>query len=183
MLTQRDFENAATQLRCSVAAVKAVCEVEAPRGGFLSTGEPTILFERHKFSRHTKGRFDRLAPDISNPNPGGYGTLASQHSRLAKAIRLDRNAALMSASWGRFQILGENYKQAGFTSLQAFVNSVYQSEQAQLQGFVNFLTADRRLLIAIRTLNWPTFARIYNGPNYAINQYDRKLAAAYRRYA
>ena len=183
MLTQLDFENAASRLRCSVAAIKAVCEVEAPRGGFLSTGEPTILFERHIFSRLTQHRYDHLYPDISNRTPGGYGTLAAQHSRLLRATRLNREAALMSASWGRFQILGENYKQAGFSSIQGFINAMYTSEQRQLDAFVAFILADSVLISSLRLRNWAAFARRYNGPNYAINQYDRKLAAAYFRYA
>jgi hypothetical protein len=32
---------------------------------------------------------------------------------------------------------------------------------------------------AIRTKNWPSFARQYNGPAYAKNKYDEKLAEAY----
>ena len=39
-----------------------------------------------------------------------------------------------------------------------------------------------RLDRALRTHDWVAFARGYNGPNYAINSYDTRLAAAYQKY-
>lgn len=183
MLTVSDFSKAAKDLKVPVAAIRAVCEVEAPRGGFLPTGEPTILFERHIFSRLTNRRYDARHPDISNKSPGGYGPASAQHARLQKAVQLDKPAALKSASWGRFQILGLNHVQAGFTSLQDFINAMYRSEQSQLEAFVDFIKNDKRLLNALQTLNWTAFARIYNGPAYRINRYDTRLQLAYDRYA
>ena len=182
-LTGKDFNGAAESLGVPVAAIKAVAEIEAPGPGFLDTGEPRILFERHKFSRHTGGRYDASHPNISNPKWGGYGRESAQHGRLAQAVALDRDAALKSASWGKFQILGENYQQAGFRSLQGFINAMYAGEADQLEAFVNFIRADRRLHEALKSLDWRTFARIYNGPAYAANKYDIKLAAAFHAYS
>lgn len=178
-LVEEDFRWAAQAIGCDVRAVKAVCKVEAPRGGFLASGEPAILFERHIFSRLTNRRYDNTAPDLSNKTPGGYSGGQAEHKRLARAAALDRNAALKAASWGKFQILGSNFKQAGFGSLQEFINAMYVSERTQLEAFVSFIKADLRLVAALRNRDWKTFARIYNGPNYAINKYDTKLATAY----
>jgi two-component sensor histidine kinase len=50
-LTEEDYKRAARRLGCSVAAIKAVAEVEAPGSGFLPDGRPKILFERHIFRR------------------------------------------------------------------------------------------------------------------------------------
>ena len=36
---------------------------------------------------------------------------------------------------------------------------------------------------ALRKKNWAAFAKAYNGPGYAKNQYDTKLAAAYASFA
>lgn len=180
-LSEADYVRAAASLGVDVAAVKAVCEVEAPGGGFLSTGEPVILFERHKFSQATGGRFDRSHPDISNPKRGGYGKTSAQHGRLARAAELDRNAALKSASWGRFQIMGSNHKAAGHKTLQGFINAMYAGEPEQLDAFVAFIKSDPNLLRALRSGNWALFAYRYNGPAYAENDYDTKLAAAYAR--
>ena len=183
MLSQRDFVEAAAALGCEIASIRAVCEVEAPRGGFLPDGQVAILFERHKFSEYTRRRFDDTHPSISNRTPGGYIGGAAEHRRLQQAAALDRDAALRATSWGRFQILGNNFRQAGFTSVQGFINAMHKSERAQLDAFVNFIKADPVLLTALRYKQWATFARRYNGPRYAVNRYDIKLAEAYRRYA
>lgn len=179
-LQYEDYRRAAEALGCSVAAVVAVTRVESPRGPFLPDGRPTLLFERHKFHQHTNGRFSAAHPDISSAKPGGYGAGgAHQHARMEKAAKLDRAAALKSASWGAFQILGENFAQAGHPSLQSFVNAMYRSAGDQLDCFVNFIRNDWRLLGAIRSLDWATFARVYNGPAYRQNRYDEKMAAEY----
>lgn len=83
------------------------------RGAFHSEGRPTILFERHKFHLHTAGKYDVSNPEISNKLPGGYGLFSEQHPKLEKAKTLDKDAALKSASWGAFQIMGENLSRLG----------------------------------------------------------------------
>lgn len=179
-LSDIDFALAADALGCQVAAIRAVCAVEAPRGGFLSTGEPTILFERHIFSRQTGRRFDKTYPAISNLQPGGYLGGAAEHARLGDAAKLDREAALKAASWGKFQIMGFNFAACGFATLQSFINAMYDSEAAQLKAFVGFIKASPGLLRAIQAQDWTTFARLYNGADYAKNKYDTKLAQAFR---
>ena len=183
LLTEMDLARAAKNLGVQVAAVKAVLEVEAPRGGFQSDGQVSILFERHKFSKHTRGRFDKKHPDISNPIPGGYGSYSVQHAKLERAAALDREAALMSASWGKPQILGSNWEEAGAESLQDFINKMHESEGAQLDLFVNFIKANKNRWAALKSLNWAEFARLYNGSNYRRFKYDTKLATAYRKHA
>ena len=55
-LTEKDYRDAAFQLGCEVAAIKAVAYTETAGAGFDSQDQPTILFERHIFSRLTGGR-------------------------------------------------------------------------------------------------------------------------------
>nr|WP_187628538.1 N-acetylmuramidase domain-containing protein [Paraburkholderia sp. UCT31] len=97
---------------------------------------PTILFERHLFHRATHGKYDQSHPHISNPLQGGYGRKTVQYEKLLEAYALDSNAALLSSSWGRFQILGSNFKATGFHNVQDYVASVSESELNQLQAFV-----------------------------------------------
>lgn len=179
-LTEDDFARAARAIGCSVPAVKAVCAVEAPRGGFLPSGQPTILFERHQFSKRTGRKFDASHPDISNRDAGGYVGGEAEHGRLLAATELDRTAALESTSWGKFQIMGFNHEAAGFASLQDFINAMYTSEGVQLDAFISFILHEG-LADELRELRWADFARRYNGSAYAINRYDTKLAAAYRK--
>jgi hypothetical protein len=181
-LQAADFTRAAAALGVPVAAIQAVTEVEARSNGFGPTGEPVILFERHVFSRRTGGRFDKTHPDVSNAAPGGYGSYSDQHRRLQRASGLDRDAALESASWGLFQIMGYNHAAAGHETLQGFINAMYDSESEQLDSFVAFIKSNPRILAALKARDWATFARLYNGPAYKKNKYDTKLAAAYARH-
>jgi hypothetical protein len=181
-LTDTDYEAAATRLGCEVAAIKAVAEVESgPHGGFLPDDTPVILFERHLFARLTNHVYDHAHPAISNPSPGGYGKVLDQPARLAEASALDRDAALQACSWGRFQVLGANWRDLDYESLQQFVNAMYAGEAEQLDSFVRFIQHNG-LTGALRTHNWTAFARRYNGPNFHINHYDTKLAEAYARH-
>jgi hypothetical protein len=183
-LTDDDFARAAAALACDVAAVRAVCAIEAPQGGFLATGEPVILFEAHIFSRLTGRRYDATHPSISSRtwNRALYRIGLSEHQRLAEAVALDRDAALQSASWGRFQIMGFNWQRCGFPSLQDFINAMYASEGQQLDAFVEFVKS-AGLDDELRRLDWAAFARGYNGPSFAENEYDARLAAAYHSFA
>lgn len=181
-LQEQDFIDAALALGCDVAAIKAVAEVESRQFGFNENDEPVILFERHIFSKRTGRKFDATNPGISQKKPGGYGKSSEQHARLREAIALDRKAALMSASWGKFQIMGFNFTHAGFNDLQKFINAMYRSERDQLLAFVNYIK-DVQLDKELREKNWTEFARRYNGPDYKKNEYDTKLAKAYAKYA
>lgn len=183
MITDKAFQQAAKALDTDIATIKAVAEIESRNSGFLPTGEPVILFERHIFHRLTKGRYSGSHPDTSNPVAGGYAVPPSgQHKRLQKAAELDRNAALQSASWGLFQIMGFNYKAAGFKTLQDFINAMYKNEDEHLKAFVNFIQ-NEGMQPYLKRHDWKEFARRYNGPAYAQNQYDTKLAKAYEKYA
>jgi hypothetical protein len=184
LLTEDDYIRASDALECDVAAIKAVCEVEAPRGGFLPSGEPAILFEAHHFARLTGKRYNDSHPHISSAtwNRALYKGGQAEHARLAEASALDRDAALQSASWGKFQIMGFNWYACNYSSLQNFINAMYRSEGDHLDAFVGFVKSNR-LDSALRDHRWADFARGYNGAGYAANQYDTKLAAAWRKYA
>lgn len=179
-LSEKDYINAAKELGCEVAAIKAVAEVESLTGGFQADGRPKILFERHKFHEFTNGKYSKDNPDISNSRPGGY--TKNEHGRLEKAAKLNRTAALKSASWGKFQIMGFNFAIVGYSTLQEFINAMYRSEADQLKAFVKFIKSNK-LDDELREKRWADFARIYNGKNFHINKYDIKIAGAYKKYS
>ncbi len=182
-LTEDDFKQAAELLKCEVAAIKAVAEVESRGAGFMADGRPTILFERHKFHAFTKGAFSATHPDISRKSAGGYGAGgAHQWDRFNIAAALNNTAAIKSCSWGKFQLMGFNFAICGFATLEDFHAAMLKSEGEQLKAFCHFITASN-LDGALRNRNWAAFARGYNGKNYKINKYDTKLAAAYRKHS
>lgn len=181
-LTSHDVAEAAARLKINPAQIWAVYEVESTGDAFID-GRPAILFEPHRFSRATGRRFDASHPAVSYPswNPKRYPRSQSgRWNQLLTAVGLDVDAAFASASYGGFQILGENYAICGAPSPWAFAWRQSQTEGDQLEAFVMFVE-NRGLAPALRTRNWAAFAKGYNGTAYARNRYDERLAAAYER--
>lgn len=181
-LSRDGLDRTATQLGTGAAEIWTVLSVETAGCGFLRDRRPRILFERHVFHRETGGLFDLTNPSVSQPKPGGYLGGAAEYGRLAEAVRLDRTAALRSASWGIGQVMGFNAARAGFADAEAMVAAMVGGEDAQLAGAATFMRAEG-LHVALAGHDWTTFARGYNGPDFAKNQYDAKLAAAYASFS
>ena len=195
-LTDADFIAAAKTLRCDVSAIRAVAEIESPKGGFLyddHAGEwrPTVLFERHVMYRRYKDKYGyekvismvNQYPDVINPKSGGYIGDEAEHRRIEKARKIDKNIGLESASWGMFQIMGYHWKALGFDSVVDFVMAMSASEAKQLEIFVKFIQANKTLLNAIRAKDFDLFALTYNGTGYRKNNYHVKMARAKNKYA
>ena len=179
-ITEEDYKNAARSLGCDVEAIKAFAKVESRGSGFLSDGRPVILFERHIFHRFLKQKgLSCSDTTICSTRSGGYLGGSKEHDRLEKAVKIDRDSALQSTSWGMFQVMAFNWKLCSYESLQDFINAAHRSESDHLNMFVGFIKANRTLLEAVRNKNWDIAARIYNGPGYKKNAYDVKLAKAY----
>ena len=192
-ITESDFIVAAQLLIVDIAAIKAVCKVEAPKGGFFIDDRPVILFEPFTFGNLSGHIHDGTVIQIDNVNyplslkgkwnreKAMYGPSTIQYEKLDAAKKLNEEAALKCCSWGKFQILGKNYHEAGFDSVYAFVEAMYTGEKAHLMAFVKYIKS-RNLDGYLRTHNWPKFAEKYNGPLYAQNKYDVKLGQAHREY-
>lgn len=189
MITKEQFKEAADLLGVEVAVIKAVTEVESSGSGFLSTGEPVILFEPHIFWKELKKReinphnFLPEYSDILYEKWGSkpYGKSSQQHARLQRATEVHREAALSSASWGMFQILGNNYKACGCSSVQDFINEIYKGEYEHLKLFCQFVK-NNGLVDELKRKDWRGFARRYNGPAYEKNNYHKKLNTSYLKH-
>lgn len=184
-LNRSDFEDDANRLGCDVAAIMAVAQVESVGGGFDPEGFPKTLFEGHWFYRLTKGKFAAAHPTLCFPKwtKAYYGkSWHEEKARLGQAILLDRSAALQSASWGMFQIMGFNHAYCGHKTVQQFVTAMCKDENAQLAAFTEYV-ANSGLADELRARDWHRFARAYNGPEYQKNNYAEKLAAAYAKFS
>lgn len=187
-LTQRDIDNAAALLDCDPVAINAVIEVESPRSGFLPDGRVVILFERHVFWKQLAAAgIDPTsvhAPcSILSQQRGGYVGGVGEWPRLFQARDIQPAAAYESCSWGRFQIMGYHAAALGYVDAIAMSDDFARGEGHQLAAFVKFVQLDPDMLKALRGRKWAAFARLYNGPAYADNLYDTKLAAAYKRHS
>ena len=186
-LTYNAMKRAANKLEVPIEAIMAVSEVESRGRGFFTNGLPAILFERHVMRRrlvaHTVDPtpYMQKFPDIVNSSPGGYLGGLREYNRLEEAKRIHTSAALESASWGCYQIMGFHWKRLGYDSVEEFVSRMKLDENEHLEAFTRFILTDSTLHDALKSLDWTTFAKLYNGPAYAKNQYDVKMRKAFKR--
>lgn len=178
----------AADLGVSVAAFRAVITVEAAGSGFDKAGRPKALFERHHFFKHLKAHPDQLEEAVSaglayrtwgeKPYPKGSDAV---YSEIVRASAINENAALLSTSWGLGQVMGSNFKMVGCASVEDMVREAVESEAGQLRQMAGFIKS-ANLVEPMKELNWAAFAKGYNGPGYAKNAYDTKLAQAHAKF-
>lgn len=187
-LTLQDYQEVANRLGCEVAAVQAVAHVESLGGGFLSDGSPKILFEGHVFWKQLKKRGINPHDHIAGNEDVLYTRWTKKHyvggkeeyDRLEKAMRIYEDAAYASASYGEFQIMGFHWQAFGYEDAFTFVNSM-RTARGQLDAFVRLIEVNGWAKY-LRTLQWAEFAKRYNGPGYKRNNYDTRMASAYKRF-
>lgn len=191
MITNERIIAEAKIIGCEPAAIKAVDMVESGGAGFLPTGEPTILFEPHIFWKQLKKvgidpngytTLDHKYANVLYPVWGTkpYGKPSEQHARLQLACTINKAAALQSASWGRYQIMGFNWKECGCANLQEFINKVCKDEDSHLDLFVHYILSVG-LEDELIHKDFDGFARGYNGPQWQKNDYGNKLRANYQK--
>jgi hypothetical protein len=160
---------------------------KSPEGRDL-TGLPVVRFEAHVF-------YDQLIDVDVNPvttprsrndiisakrNDKLVKTRAGEWDRLEAARLIHKDAANCSASWGKFQIMGFNWRKCSCASVIEFVR-IMHDEEGQTELFANFLKYHPQMVEALYRRDWRTFAYLYNGPGYAANKYDKKMAEEYRK--
>ncbi len=189
-LTDDDFREMATKLGVEEAALRAVVEVEcSSRGGFLADGRPRILFEGHIFWQRLRKR--GINPEeLAATNPDilyhrwtrqFYKGGAGEWERFERAMHISSEAAVESASWGLFQIMGFHWRTCGCGSAEEFRRRMEHSEREQMALAMQFLEKTG-IGVYLKTKDWCNFALRYNGSGYKANRYDTKLAAAYRKF-
>lgn len=183
-----DFKALADRLGSEVAAVKAMDSVESSGQAWWDVGGerlPAIRHEAHHFSARTDPphRYDESNPDISSPvwdMSLAAGTEEGAWAQHRKAMALDPVAAIESASWGRFQVMGFNWARLAYASAQDFADSM-MTEDGQVEAFVRYIEADPALTRALQRKDWRTVAALYNGSG-AVDEYSGKLERAYARF-
>ena len=185
---QKLIETIAADINVSPRNVWAVIRVESSGVFSYGNGKIPILLERHKvfkYSRIEHGlattlRLSKKHPDICNLITGGYGSERSQYKRLAKAIRIfGEDVAHMATSFGAFQGMGFNHDLHGYDSAKAMSDAYHRNPKAeQVEGFISFISAQPKMLRALRKGDFHAFAKRYNGSGYRKNKYATKMIAA-----
>lgn len=185
---------AARQAGIEPAALLAVVEIESAGRPFEEDGRtPRLLFERHVFYRELKkrapgklhGAVDRALAIPKWSRATQYrdqGTSAGRLKLIDTARAIDLECANRSASWGLGQTMGFNAEGLGYKNATDMVTVLTTGGVvAQVDAMVREIKRNR-LEQRLAQRDWAGFARGYNGPGYAANSYDVKLAAAYRKW-
>ena len=187
-MTIEDIHAVADTAGIDRAALRAVLSVETGGSGFDKSGRPKALFERHYFYKFIKD--DPVLLDQASaaglaypkwgerPYPKGSDAV---YAEIEAAYEMRPDAALMATSWGLGQIMGSNWKMTGAASVEEMVRQAMESETNQLHHMIGFIKS-AGLLDKLKAKDWAGFAKGYNGPAYAKNAYDTKLAGAYANF-
>lgn len=188
-LSQGDVGDAARELGIATAVLLAFIEVEAAGRGFDTQNRPKMLFEPHVFWRNLAGKLRAQAAALglayAKWKPGAYPK--DSYPRLDKATSVAREPAFRSGSYGLPQILGENYKAAGFASAEMMFDAMKAGEREQLLAMVTLLK-DWGLAVHLRgkdfskPASWVPAVSRYNGKGYAANNYHVKCATAFVKH-
>lgn len=182
-LTDVDLPRIGDTIGVGEDEIHAVLDVEARGNGFDSEGRPAMLFEPHIFYRQLSGSdLDTAMREGLAYKRWRRNYPRDSYPRLEQAMKINKEAALRSASWGLGQIMGFNCKLAGYPTAEAMVTAFMDGEAVQLEGMVSFII-NAGLDDEMRRHDWRGFAKGYNGPQYAKNGYHTKLEAAYRKWA
>jgi hypothetical protein len=180
-LQPTDFLDDAVSLGCEPRDIQVVANVESRGYGFDPEDYPKTLFEGQWFHKFTGGKYDQIAPSLSYPvwTKAYYRDWKGEKQRLAQAVALDREAALKSASWGTFQIMGFNFKDAGCTDIEQFVNMMNGQSNDHLTMFTSLMLS-WGLNADLKIHDWASVARRYNGTG-QVADYSSRMRTEYAR--
>jgi hypothetical protein len=192
-----------TQIASSVgldyARLMAFISVESGGAGFDPvTGKIIIQFEptwfskyltqfkiAHSFTRSTdeKGRREYIIQAGDKRLENGVEGQVSEWTAFNTAFAIHPKSALLSTSIGLMQVMGFNYHALGYNSVDEMWDDFKKGDYQQVAGGARFIKNTPALYQALRNKDWAKVAYYYNGPNYAVNNYDNKLSAAYSKYS
>lgn len=173
-----------TKTSISFAALMAFIQVESGGKGFDSaTGKLLIQFEPHYFKKREpyapSGAWSVNRVDVQKKEWEAFNS----------AFGFDPDSAMESTSIGLPQIMGSHWARLGYDSVGSMWDDFKTGELAQVKALIKFIETDSRLYVALRSLNWPEVARIYNGAaykevakKYGRQPYDEAMAESYRHF-
>lgn len=196
-LTQQDFVDAGRALNIPPYFLHALYATESSGSGFDTNGRLKIAYEPHVVHRNTGGRLSGMrfdwhwrGKDIQVPlsyRKFIYVQDVPKHEwhpyreddtgrwqLLAMAYEFEENA-LMGASYGGFQFLGEGAKYMGFRDTLDMIEHLYDGEAAHLETAIRF-TRWKGGMRALQTGDSLAIERFWNG-KYARGRYAAKYDA------
>jgi|GEM_PF-7013668 len=170
-----EYSRIADALGCTSELVRALAVQE-------SAEDPKALrcenhhWRKRRFASREGKAFDRVSNarsmDARWERFRAMDDVCRQDAMLNPAAR---NAAILCHSFGWCQIMGFNHRVCGYEDPRAFLAAM-ETIEGQRRAFIGFVKADAALHSAFRREDLRVIALHYNGPAYAKNKYDTKLA-------
>lgn len=197
LLNNQILYGVAHQFGIEIATLETVIEIESSGSGFFTDWNLEqrikIQFEPHIFVKYFKevgkkatvvkvGKYRIIYINGKVFLKNGVEQQKPEWEAFNKAWTINPETAMMATSFGLGQIMGFNYKAAGFNSVGEMVAAFKESEEKQLIGMMN-LIKNNNLITYLQKKKWAAFAERYNGPSYKDNEYDKKLKAAYEKHS
>ncbi len=189
---EHTIDSLSAQYSIPIQTILAILVIETnDDDGYSPNGKLIIRFEAHKFFKYAPNkvavknhfRWDEKKPwtkqvfrrSDMDTFQRYHGNQAAEYEVFRCAQLIDEIAAYKSISMGLPQIMGFNYKKAGFNSAEEMYRAFWASIEEQLNGmFAFFGTAMKKYLREDRFFE---FARLYNGEGKAAT-YAKKIAEA-----
>lgn len=170
-VTPQTIDESAAVLQLEPRLFKAVAKVESGAFGFTINALPLSRFEMHLFKKQY--------PSLSHEELENIKKADSTWTKIRYAMSIaEPDLALKSTSFGAFQILGSNFKAAGFKDVYDMVDMMSIHEDNQYKAFTNFLLY-HKLHIPLQQKDYSAFALRYNGKLALQRGYHTKIAQAY----
>ena len=177
MITEKEYKQLSDSFGIPISSVKAIDSVESNGMGFdPKNGKLIIQFEPHYFkiiSRLVSGVWASNKVDVQS----------KEWEAFNDAFKRNPAAAMESCSIGRMQVMGEHWRRLGFKSVGEMWDFAKKSEANQLWLGLKFIQTDTSLFLALLKKDWKEVARRYNGKNYWILGYDKKLERAEKKFS
>lgn len=189
-ITDKEIRDLATQSGLEYAALKAFIQAESAGKGFINE-RLLIQFEPTHFAKYLtrkgiknvitkEGNSYKIivqqAKDLDSPEPGvtiqatvivnGVEVQNPEWKAFDLALKVDRESALLSTSFGLSQIMGFNFALAGYKTVEEMYKDFSSGEFAHVKGMVNFIKNTKPLFNALKSKNWHLVATYYNGAGY-----------------
>lgn len=167
------YQKLAKELDVTPAQVRAFAIVESDEKALTASGNPVVRFERARWRRYRIAEKTAMGFDnAKNPKD-----LDARWAQFEAMRQVNEQAAILSHSFGLFQIMGFNYALTMCADPVTFLNESMTIE-GQFKLFRRFVLSSPSLLSAFRKGRADQVGFHFNGPGYAANKYDVKWAAA-----
>lgn len=181
---------AANNYKIPYANLRAVVEVESDGVVYATVNgrvEPLIRFEGHIFDRRLSKAQQTIAraKGLASSKVGGVPNPKDQNARwnnlLIPASKINHDAAYESCSWGLGQVMGYHWKAFGYSGVMDLVTKARKGIDGQIELMMRYCVIND-LIDELQRGDFTAFARAYNGPGYAANNYDGKMRDAAEKF-